>query len=224
MDRKDCERGFYADVTMHLQTMQTASNLSDADFAEFVSLFDLSGTGQRSRFATKAEVISKITGVLGDDVSSEVSVLRTRIQDAMLPEAHRDVITEKILLTWFDLGAREGLFPAPADITLPAQRISRPAAGKTIDSMTAGNRLFFYSSGRSSNEAGFVFQLLARAYGTNNVNNCSYYCHQATSEGLATTIGKGTSTRRARGPDRRRPDLRHRRQSRRRTTRASSTC
>lgn len=57
-----------------------------------------------------------------------------------------------------------------------------------------GDRTFFYSSGRSSNEAGFVFQLLARAYGTNNVNNCSYYCHQATSEGLATTIGKGTAT------------------------------
>ncbi|MEQ1770618.1 MAG: FdhF/YdeP family oxidoreductase [Devosia sp.] len=56
------------------------------------------------------------------------------------------------------------------------------------------SRSFFYSSGRSSNEAGFVFQLLARAWGTNNVNNCSYYCHQATSEGLATTIGKGTST------------------------------
>ena len=59
---------------------------------------------------------------------------------------------------------------------------------------TNPNRTFFYSSGRSSNEAGFVFQLLARVYGTNNVNNCSYYCHQATSEGLATTIGKGTST------------------------------
>ncbi len=59
---------------------------------------------------------------------------------------------------------------------------------------TDPSRSFFYSSGRSSNEAGFVFQLLARAFGTNNVNNCSYYCHQATSEGLATTIGKGTST------------------------------
>jgi molybdopterin-dependent oxidoreductase alpha subunit len=59
---------------------------------------------------------------------------------------------------------------------------------------TRPQRSFFYSSGRSSNEAGFLFQLLARAYGTNNVNNCSYYCHQATSEGLATTIGKGTAT------------------------------
>ncbi len=59
---------------------------------------------------------------------------------------------------------------------------------------TDPSRSFFYSSGRSSNEAGFLFQLLARAYGTNNVNNCSYYCHQATSEGLKTTLGTGTST------------------------------
>ncbi len=55
-------------------------------------------------------------------------------------------------------------------------------------------RTFFYSSGRSSNEAGFVLQLFARLFGTNNVNNCSYYCHQATSEGLQTTIGTGTAT------------------------------
>lgn len=66
------------------------------------------------------------------------------------------------------------------------------AAGKL--KATDPKRSFFYSSGRSSNEAGFIFQLLARAYGTNNVNNCSYYCHQATSEGLATTIGKGTAS------------------------------
>lgn len=53
---------------------------------------------------------------------------------------------------------------------------------------------FFYSSGRSSNEAGFLLQMLARTYGTNNVNNCSYYCHQATSVGLQSTIGGGTAT------------------------------
>jgi len=55
-------------------------------------------------------------------------------------------------------------------------------------------RSFFYSSGRSSNEAGFLFHLLARLYGTNNVSNCSYYCHQATSVALEGTIGSGTST------------------------------
>jgi molybdopterin-dependent oxidoreductase alpha subunit len=59
---------------------------------------------------------------------------------------------------------------------------------------TQPERTFFYSSGRSSNEAGFLLQLLARLYGTNNVNNCSYYCHQATSVALGNTIGTGTST------------------------------
>lgn len=59
---------------------------------------------------------------------------------------------------------------------------------------TLPDRSFFYSSGRSSNEAGFLFQLLARAWGTNNVNNCSYYCHQATGVGMKTTIGSGTAT------------------------------
>jgi len=59
---------------------------------------------------------------------------------------------------------------------------------------TSPERSFFYSSGRSSNEAGFLLQLMARVYGTNNVNNCSYYCHQATGVGLSSTIGTGTAT------------------------------
>ena len=59
---------------------------------------------------------------------------------------------------------------------------------------TAPDRTFFYASGRSSNEAGFVLQLLARLYGTNNVNNCSYYCHQATGVGLYNSIATGTAT------------------------------
>lgn len=61
-------------------------------------------------------------------------------------------------------------------------------------SSTHAERSFFYSSGRSSNEAGFILQLLARLYGTNNVNNCSYYCHQATGVGLGNVIGTGTAT------------------------------
>lgn len=61
-------------------------------------------------------------------------------------------------------------------------------------SATPPERSFFYSSGRSSNEAGFVLQLLARLYGTNNVNNCSYYCHQATGVGLHNVLGTGTAT------------------------------
>ncbi|HEX4590017.1 MAG TPA: molybdopterin-dependent oxidoreductase, partial [Gemmataceae bacterium] len=53
---------------------------------------------------------------------------------------------------------------------------------------------FFYASGRSSNEAGFLLQLFARLYGTNYVNNCSYYCHQASGVGLGRALGTGTAT------------------------------
>ncbi|HUE73844.1 MAG TPA: FdhF/YdeP family oxidoreductase [Pirellulaceae bacterium] len=53
---------------------------------------------------------------------------------------------------------------------------------------------FWYFSGRSSNEAGFLLQLFARIYGTNNVNNCSYYCHQASGVGLQSSVGSGTAT------------------------------
>ena len=53
---------------------------------------------------------------------------------------------------------------------------------------------FFYASGRSSNEAGFLLQLFARLYGTNYVNNCSFYCHQASGVGLGKSLGTGTAT------------------------------
>ncbi len=73
-------------------------------------------------------------------------------------------------------------WPAAIDLAVQRFRAAKP------------ERTFFYSSGRSSNEAGFLLQLLARVYGTNNVNNCSYYCHQASGVALANTIGTGTST------------------------------
>ncbi len=59
---------------------------------------------------------------------------------------------------------------------------------------TAPQRTFFYFSGRSSNEAGFLLQLMARVFGTNHVNNCSFYCHQASGVGLGDSIGTGTAT------------------------------
>ncbi|MCC7086102.1 MAG: FdhF/YdeP family oxidoreductase [Pirellulales bacterium] len=58
----------------------------------------------------------------------------------------------------------------------------------------APSETFWYFSGRSSNEAGFLLQLFARLYGTNNVNNCSYYCHQASGVGLAGVLGSGVAT------------------------------
>jgi len=59
---------------------------------------------------------------------------------------------------------------------------------------TTPDETFFYFSGRSSNEAGFLLQLFARLYGTNNVNNCSYYCHQASGVALTGITGSSTAS------------------------------
>jgi len=59
---------------------------------------------------------------------------------------------------------------------------------------TTPDKTFFYASGRSSNEAGFLLQLFARQFGTNNVNNCSFFCHQASGVGLQQSLGTSTAT------------------------------
>jgi molybdopterin-dependent oxidoreductase alpha subunit len=56
------------------------------------------------------------------------------------------------------------------------------------------DRMEFYTSGRASNESAFLYQLLAREYGTNNFPDCSNMCHEATSVGLPQSIGVGKGT------------------------------
>jgi len=53
------------------------------------------------------------------------------------------------------------------------------------------DRALFYTSGRASNEAAFVYQLLARRLGTNNLPDCSNMCHESSGAALAETIGIG---------------------------------
>jgi molybdopterin-dependent oxidoreductase alpha subunit len=52
----------------------------------------------------------------------------------------------------------------------------------------------FYTSGRTGNEAAFLFQLFVRMYGTNNFPDCSNMCHEPTSRGLPGTVGIGKGT------------------------------
>jgi molybdopterin-dependent oxidoreductase alpha subunit len=49
----------------------------------------------------------------------------------------------------------------------------------------------FYTSGRASNEAAFLYQLFARAFGTNNLPDCSNMCHESSGSALSPTIGIG---------------------------------
>lgn len=52
----------------------------------------------------------------------------------------------------------------------------------------------FYTSGRTSNEAAYLYQLFIRAFGTNNMPDCSNMCHESSGIGLAETIGIGKGT------------------------------
>ncbi|HCN95587.1 MAG TPA: CbbBc protein [Leclercia sp.] len=65
--------------------------------------------------------------------------------------------------------------------------------GEVLRSL-APNQVEFYTSGRASNEAAFLYQLFARELGTNNFPDCSNMCHQATSVGLPRSIGIGKGT------------------------------
>ena len=66
--------------------------------------------------------------------------------------------------------------------------------GAALRALPDPNMAEFYTSGRASNEAAFLFQLFARAYGTNNFPDCSNMCHEATSVGLPMSIGVGKGT------------------------------
>jgi molybdopterin-dependent oxidoreductase alpha subunit len=86
-------------------------------------------------------------------------------------------------------------YDAASDRYLP---ISWDAAfaqiGAALRALPDPNMAEFYTSGRASNEAAFLYQLFAREYGTNNFPDCSNMCHEATSVGLPQSIGIGKGT------------------------------
>jgi molybdopterin-dependent oxidoreductase alpha subunit len=65
---------------------------------------------------------------------------------------------------------------------------------RELRSLADPNEAEFYTSGRTSNEAAFLYQLFARLYGTNNMPDCSNMCHEPTSVGLPESIGIGKGT------------------------------
>ena len=63
-----------------------------------------------------------------------------------------------------------------------------------LASLDDTNKAIFYTSGRTSNEAAFLWQLLARWYGTNNLPDCSNMCHESSGVALTESIGIGKGT------------------------------
>ncbi|MEX3958417.1 FdhF/YdeP family oxidoreductase [Trinickia sp. EG282A] len=63
-----------------------------------------------------------------------------------------------------------------------------------LKKLSSPHQAAFYTSGRASNEAAFLYQLFVRMFGTNNFPDCSNMCHEATSRGLPVTVGIGKGT------------------------------
>ena len=68
--------------------------------------------------------------------------------------------------------------------------------GKELKSLPSPDEAIFYTSGRTSNEAAFLYQLFVRKFGTNNLPDCSNMCHESSGAALTETlgIGKGSVT------------------------------
>lgn len=63
-----------------------------------------------------------------------------------------------------------------------------------LKSLKSPNEAIFYTSGRTSNEAAFLYQLFVRMFGTNNMPDCSNMCHESSGAALNETIGIGKGT------------------------------
>jgi anaerobic selenocysteine-containing dehydrogenase len=66
--------------------------------------------------------------------------------------------------------------------------------GRDLNALDDPSQAEFYTSGRTSNEAAFMYQLFVRRFGTNNFPDCSNMCHEPTSVGLPESVGIGKGT------------------------------
>jgi hypothetical protein len=97
--------------------------------------------------------------------------------------------------------------------TLRADRLGRGLRALVADELNAlasPDEAAFYTSGRTSNEAAFLYQLFVRQFGTNNLPDCSNMCHESSGVALGETIGVGKGTVTLDDFDLADADLRHR--------------
>ncbi len=65
---------------------------------------------------------------------------------------------------------------------------------ENLNALASPDEAIFYTSGRTSNETAFLYQLFARQFGTNNLPDCSNMCHESTSVGLKESTGLGKAS------------------------------
>jgi molybdopterin-dependent oxidoreductase alpha subunit len=102
---------------------------------------------------------------------------------------------EDFALEWEGRLTHPMKYDAASDRYLPiAWEQAFAEIGAHLRGLPDANMAEFYASGRTSNEAAFLYQLFVREFGTNNFPDCSNMCHEATSVGLPQSIGVGKGT------------------------------
>jgi len=142
--------------------------------------------------------------VLGEYCENGMKAIAEEAQNKLIGPAFFENYSVDALSSWsdFELG-KAGRLSAP--MYLPAgashyEAISWDAAfrkiGTELKSLSDPNEAVFYTSGRTSNEGAFLYQLFVRAFGTANLPDCSNMCHEASGKALSETlgIGKGSVT------------------------------
>jgi molybdopterin-dependent oxidoreductase alpha subunit len=106
------------------------------------------------------------------------------------------------LATWSDFALEDQgrvtepmVYDAEADRYLPISwRDAFDLVGGALADLDDPNQASFYTSGRLGNEATFLYQLMARELGTNNLPDCSNMCHEASGRALKAALGTGKGT------------------------------
>ena len=96
----------------------------------------------------------------------------------------------------------QGRLAQPMVLQARARRITTPITwfsafeliAEQLKELDSPDQAAFYTSGRTSNEAAFLWQLFARCFGTNNLPDCSNMCHESSGTALTEVIGSGKGT------------------------------
>ena len=106
-------------------------------------------------------------------------------------------VTDLAKLSDFEIG-KKGRIAEPmhlAEGAIHYQPISWDDAfkkiGNSLQALASPDEAIFYTSGRTSNEAAFLYQLFVREYGTNNLPDCSNMCHESSGVALGESLGIG---------------------------------
>lgn len=126
-------------------------------------------------------------------------------EEAMKARCTPEVLASRPIEDWAALSDHElgnlGRLTAPAyrpagstNFEAMAWEDALDLVGNALRALPSPERGVFYTSGRTSNEAAFLYQLMVRSLGSNNLPDCSNMCHESSGKGLGSTIGIGKGT------------------------------